>query len=384
MTDEQNENDQKVDKLEEETAATTAVADGTAPVAAETGASSPVQTEPPGEPPQPETTDDDPHANLAAYLLNALPEDERATFAAHFATCDVCQDEAVSLAPIVGSLPSLLDRDPAVDFNSTELPALPDDLTPSPELRLRITAAVQDEPAPEIVASEQGIEVVPETAAPEEPEELDAGTPAEPAAAVEPTPISAVRRPRGRIRPGVTTQPTTFTAQAWQTVSRVSWASRIAAILSIVAVGAIIWALALQGRVSDLESENKAQATEIAQGQNNSNATVAQLGPTQDGKQDSQGKLIYSLPDQRGWVVLEGMNPLPADQAYQVWYLKNGAAAPVPGPTITVDQDGNGISEVAPDTPTYDGLALTAEPKGGSEAPTSPIVLQGSLSGAAG
>jgi hypothetical protein len=260
---------------------------------------------------------------------------------------------------------------------------LPSDLEPSPELRLKIVAALQDETSPEVVASEQAIEVVPEAADQEEAEEPGTGAAAEPAAMIEPTPISSVR-PRGRILPGTTTQPKTFTSQALETVSRYSWASRLAAIFAIVAVGAIIWALALQGRVNDLEDENNAQATEIAKAPSNQSATVAQLGPTQDGKQGSMGRFLYSLPDQQGWVVLEGMNPLPADQAYQVWYLKSGAAAPVPGPVITVDQNGNGSAMVAPDTPTYDGLALTAEPKGGSQAPTSPIVLQGTLSGAAG
>jgi hypothetical protein len=296
------------------------------------------------------------------------------------ATCAVCQEEAAALAPIVGSLPGLFNLDPTAVLQASDLTPLPDDLEPSAGLRDRIMAAVHDEPQPEITATDQGIEVVPEIPTEEEAEEIEA----RPAAAAEPIPISTARRPRGRILPGVSTGPPTVTSQAWQTVSRVSWASRIAAMLAIVAVGAIIWALALQGRVNDLQDENKAQATEIAEAQNNSNATVAQLSPTADGKQGSQGKLIFSLPDQTGWVLLEGMNPLPADQAYQVWYLKDGVPAPKPGPVITVDQNGHGIVEVASDTPTYDGLALTAEPKSGSEAPTTPIVLQGRLSGAAG
>lgn len=376
MTDDNKRNDQQVDQpADEVTATTTAVTEESTTTleAAAPRAAAP-----------PEQAEDDPHATLAAYLLDALDEDERAAFAAHLATCEVCQEEARTLAPIVGTLPVLLHLDPAVDVQSAELADLPADFEPSPELRLRIVAAIRAETAPEIAAPEQAIEVAPEAPASAEPEEVETGPAAQAPAALAPTPIAIARRPRGRIRPGVTTGPPTMTSQAWQTFSRVSWASRIAVLLALVAVGAIIWALALQGRVDDLKNENDAQATEIAAAQNNSNATVAQLNPTADGKQDSQGRLLYSLPDRQGWVVLEGMKPPPADQAYQVWYLKDGAPAPAPGPVIAVDHNGNGLAKVAPDTPTYDGLALTVEPKGGSEAPTSPIVLQGRLSGAAG
>jgi len=80
MTDEEKKNGQKVDKLKDEAAATTAVVDETT-TAAETVSPTDVQAEPPGEPPEPDVTDEDPHADLAAFLLNALPADERDAFA---------------------------------------------------------------------------------------------------------------------------------------------------------------------------------------------------------------------------------------------------------------------------------------------------------------
>jgi anti-sigma-K factor RskA len=78
------------------------------------------------------------------------------------------------------------------------------------------------------------------------------------------------------------------------------------------------------------------------------------------------------------------MNPLPADQAYQLWYINEGDTAPKPGPTITVNEQGYGVADVASDTPNYDQLAVTVEPASGSQSPTLPIVLEGNLSGAAG
>jgi anti-sigma-K factor RskA len=77
------------------------------------------------------------------------------------------------------------------------------------------------------------------------------------------------------------------------------------------------------------------------------------------------------------------MNPLPEDQAYQVWYINKGEA-PKPGPTIIVNDQGTGVAAVAPDTPDYDTLAVTVEPRTGSQAPTTDPVLAGNLSGAAG
>jgi len=372
MTDETKPNDRTVEQPEEPV--TEAVAD-TSVTAVATPDLPQTQPEPPGGAPLPASGDDDSHANLAAYLLDSLPEDERAAFAAHFATCAVCQEEAADLAPVVGSLPGLLDLDPSTDLELPEITPLPADLEPSPELRGRILAAVRgEEPT---AAAEQAVDVVPEAAEAEE----QAG---EQRAAVEPTPITTARRPPGRILPGTSSGPASMTSQAWQTVSRVSWATRLAALFAIVAVGAIIWALALQGRVNDLEDQNEGLEDIIARIESSSAATVASLAPTGPGPADASGEFFFSLPDQRGWVVVDGMNPLPENQAYQLWYIKAGDPAPKPGPVIIVDENGHGSVEVAPDTPTYDQLAVTVEPRTGSKAPTSAIVLAGNLSGAAG
>jgi hypothetical protein len=376
MTDETKPNDRTVEQPEDEATGTVVDTNVTAVAAV-----SPPETlaDPPGGMPLPGAGDEDPHANLAAYLLDSLPEDERAAFAAHFATCAVCQEEAATLAPIVGSLPGLLVLDPSTDLQASEISPLPTDLVPSPDLRDRILAAARGESTPAAAAAEQAVDVVPEAG---EAERADGKTGAQ-QAAVEPTPISTARRPPGRILPGASTGPTTVTSQAWQTVSRVSWATRLAALFAIIAVGAVIWALALQGRVNDLEDENKGLEKIIA-GIEGSSATVASLAPAGEGPADSAGELFFSLQAQEGWIVVEGMNPLPADQAYQLWYIKEGDPAPKPGPTIFVDENGIGVAQVASDAPTYNQVAVTVEPRSGSQAPTTPPVLAGNLSGAAG
>jgi Anti-sigma-K factor rskA, C-terminal/Putative zinc-finger len=373
MTDETKPNDRTVEQPDDEAVVDTSVTAVAAVTPPETRA------DPPGEAPFPSAGDEDPHANLAAYLLDSLPEDERAAFAAHFTTCAVCQKEAATLAPIVGSLPGLLVLDPSSDLRSPEITPLPADLEPSPDLRDRLLAAARGESTPPAAAAEQPVDVVPEAA---EAERADGKTGAQ-QAAVEPTSITTARRPPGRILPGASARPTSFSTQAWQTVSRVSWATRLAALFAIIAVGAVIWALALQGRVNDLEDENQGLEDTIARIEGSS-ATVASLAPAGQGPADSSGELFFSLPAQEGWIVVEGMNPLPSDQAYQLWYIKEGDPAPKPGPTIIVDENGTGVAQVAPDAPTYNQVAVTVEPRTGSQAPTTDPVLAGNLSGAAG
>jgi Anti-sigma-K factor rskA len=374
MTDETKQNDRTVEQPDDEAAGTVAE---TSVTAVAEPASPATQIDPPGGAPLPGAGDDDPHANLAAYLLDSLPEDERAAFAAHFVTCAVCQEEAATLAPIVGSLPGLLELDPAADPQIPELAPLPADLAPSPDLRDRILTAAREESFPPEAAAEQAVDVVPETT------EVERANGSTQQAAVEPTPISSARRPPGRILPGSTARPTSMTTQAWQTVSRVSWATRLAALFAIVAVGAVIWALALQGRVNDLQDENDGLEDRIAAIEN-AGATVASLAPAGVGPADSSGELFFSLPAQQGWIIVEGMNPLESGKAYQLWYIKEGDPAPKPGPTITVDEHGNGVAQVSPDAPQYNQVAVTLEPAEGSEAPTTDPVLLGTLSGAAG
>ena len=44
---------------------------------------------------------------VAAYLLGALPDDERSGFEAHLAGCNVCADEVATLRVAADALPSL-------------------------------------------------------------------------------------------------------------------------------------------------------------------------------------------------------------------------------------------------------------------------------------
>lgn len=66
--------------------------------------------------------------SIGAYLLGALPEDERRGFEAHLQRCHVCREEA--------------DR---LQVAADALPASPEQLSPPPELKDRIMAIVNSE-----------------------------------------------------------------------------------------------------------------------------------------------------------------------------------------------------------------------------------------------
>ncbi|MGH2561352.1 MAG: anti-sigma factor domain-containing protein [Thermomicrobiales bacterium] len=349
-----------------------------------------------------------PHDAVGAYVLDALPEEERLAFAAHLASCADCQREVGELQPVVSLLPRLLELDPAPAFagDAPDLGRLPN---PTRSLRGRILAAAREEQTADHLATpveeppgapEQAPAVEPDLetdaalagAEPDlEPKPIPEPDVAEATAAPEPesAPAALPTRPPGRIRPGAL--PEVAPTSIWQRVSRRDRQWLAAAVLAVVAVGAIIWALALQGRVGDKDDEIAAQRREIATQEaeladlrDAGNASVALLGPTEVGPDAASGRLFIPLSQDEGVLVVEGMAQLPADRIYQLWYLAGEGTAPQPGPIFQVDEDGRGTAIVSSDAPTFTGVAITEEPENGSEAPTTAILLLGELGGARG
>ena len=94
------------------------------------------------------------------------------------------------------------------------------------------------------------------------------------------------------------------------------------------------------------------------------------------------GARFVSAPARHeGVVVAQGLRPLDAAHAYQVWLLRGGQ--PLPNNLFSVDRAGRGIGIVrADESPLdFDLLAITPEPAGGSPGPTGAIVLAGALKG---
>ncbi len=95
----------------------------------------------------------------------------------------------------------------------------------------------------------------------------------------------------------------------------------------------------------------------------------------------ASARFVSTPTRHEGIVLAQGLRPLDAQHAYQVWLLRDGQ--PQPNNVFTVDHAGRGIGIVrASEAPLdFDVLAITPEPVGGSPAPTGEIMLAGALRG---
>ena len=90
------------------------------------------------------------------------------------------------------------------------------------------------------------------------------------------------------------------------------------------------------------------------------------------------------LPERGGLILLAtNLKPLPADKAYELWVIPANGKAPVPAGVFHPDASGS-ASLVLPTLPS--GIAakafgVTVEKASGADAPTSPIILSGAVSG---
>jgi hypothetical protein len=387
-----------------------------------------------------------PHDLATPYVLDALALDEREAYEEHLAGCAICQQRVAELEAVAGLLPDALVTPPAdlpdaypfllrdvahetLPFSSSmsgvSMPGIvePEPLSPAepvtspvPDLPSNESPAARSGQLPPLddVVDELGYDDTGEPEAIDEPDEFEVhgDQTAEPdqelPELIEPDtgdlpdgvyedegeqddePIVAPRarnRPPGRIRPGV--RPAGGYAPAAEPV-RTHSAGRSSpifiavALLGVIAIGLFLWALLLQGRVNDLEDEIDQQNTEIASLRQQANATAYTLSPTVDGPAGASGTFFFSLPDQRGALVARGLEAAPQGQAYQLWYIEDEGSVPIAGPTFQVDAGGEAVVPLTAEVSTFDAVAVSLEPADGSDAPTTPLLLQGRLGGAAG
>jgi hypothetical protein len=111
-------------------------------------------------------------------------------------------------------------------------------------------------------------------------------------------------------------------------------------------------------------------------------AANAQVIPVQglDAYTGASGQLIANPNGSSGVLFVTGLPALEAGQVYQLW-LTQGDAFIAAG-IFSVDEAGSGFLEVnsAGAIGTYRGLGVSIEPVGGSQLPTSQMVMVGSIS----
>ena len=306
---------------------------------------------------------------VGAYLLDALPESERSAFESYLARSPDTQEELRQLAPVVALLRKLLDLDSTNGATEQSPPA---------ELRAEILRVVKAEQSPRVEVIESANASDAAGLAVSERKKIIRTAP-------ESTGPLGPARAQGRIRSGVATTPGARPAPT--PISLLSRAPKewlVAAALLVIAVGGIFWALALQSRIDSKNREIAAQSAEIALLRQNANASAYTLSASTADAAAAGGTLLFSLRDQIGVLYVHDLPRLDDDSVYQLWYLDDDVDGARPGGTFTVHTNGNGTIVVASDTPTYDAIALTEEPEGGSQGPTTAILLQGVLGGVAG
>jgi anti-sigma-K factor RskA len=97
------------------------------------------------------------------------------------------------------------------------------------------------------------------------------------------------------------------------------------------------------------------------------------------------GQLVMDRADGEAVLTVTGL-PGPSQVAggsgvYEVWLIPAGGS-PVAAAFLTRSPDGTWTAAIHGDVSAYATVAATAEPPGGSSAPTGPMVLQASLTGA--
>lgn len=253
--------------------------------------------------------------DVGAYVLDALEPGEHAAFERHLAACERCREEVAYLR-----------------VAAEALPLSPEQVAPPPALKTRLMAVVHREA--ELLAAAG-------------PQADRPAAPAAAGAAPEPEPATdAARRPR-RDRG----------ATPWWRRSlgalRPLPAAGLATVLLAVGVGA---GIALQG--------DSGPATRTVA------ADVAPAG--------GQAQLVVTGDHAR--LVAEGLRRPPRDRVYQVWVLRKGGTAPSPTDALfRTTPDGRASVDVPADLHAGDKVLVTAEPDGGSAAPTSRPVVSAAL-----
>jgi anti-sigma-K factor RskA len=268
--------------------------------------------------------DADAASMTGAYALNALTPDERDAFEVELAESEFLRHEATELADTAVLLGAATDpvRPPAslkasIMDRIASMPQLPPLPAPAAE-------ATTDDAEPEVarlVAVEQPV--------------ADA------------TPTAGERKAQAR------------------------WFSRPVMVLA--GAAAVIGLVAGGGAI--VNTVNEAQTRQVMADRL---AEINQAGDTQHAVSDVTGggtaTLVWSNELLAAALIVDGVDPLPGDKVYELWYIGD-ATGPRPAGTFTVDDDGTVWSVLDGDMQAGDAVAVTVEPRGGSKKPTGvPVV----------
>jgi anti-sigma-K factor RskA len=257
------------------------------------------------------------------YVLDALDPDERAAVDAHLASCSEGHPEFDEVGGVVPAL--------ATTVEPADAPA---------SLKSNVMAAYAREMAP----------------APEPQPAKMPGRFSTPSAESPRTPVATAPSRRG-----------------WQMPAWAGWATAVAAVLILAVVG--VYALGLQSQLDESEQRAVVLSDAIAA----YSAPDSQTAVLQDTSGNGVGFAAVSA-DGTAYVVVSGLDPAPAGQTYQAWFIADGA--PVSAGLASVGPDGLMVISNDQPAPGTSAVALTVEPAGGSDQPTTTPFVQGELQAA--
>ena len=357
-------------------------------------------------------------ALLGAYALGALTAEERAAVEERLAASPALQDELRRLIPVAALLREAtvgparpLDRPVPHREPATAVGAASDDVTdrddgphdPAPDatpeavaVRDRPPASTGSEPAVEPRQGLQPDDVTrtsvaaalplvgddpPPPATPGDGARSDEDSPV---VRVEAAPSSPSSRPVGR-RGGAAPAPSRTEPGRGRTATVVgswplSWVA--AGLASLIAVGALLWALALVDRLDTRRAEIDGLRAELGELQARGDAASVPLAPVEGGPAGADGVALV-VPSEGSLIVrVSGMPASAEGRAYQVWF-QSAADAPdggwIVGPVFQVGEDGAALVELPAAVPDFARLSISEEPSPGSGAPTGPFLLEGSV-----
>jgi anti-sigma-K factor RskA len=92
-----------------------------------------------------------------------------------------------------------------------------------------------------------------------------------------------------------------------------------------------------------------------------------------------EARVVYAGHNGKLLLTAQNLHLLPAGKVYELWILQPNGGKPLPAGTFEPDSSGNAAMILAdePENVAAAGFAVTIEDTGGSETPTSPIVLSG-------
>jgi anti-sigma-K factor RskA len=166
------------------------------------------------------------------------------------------------------------------------------------------------------------------------------------------------------------------------------WLALAASLLLAVGLGAGL--VSARGRLAAVETELASRDRTLAQTRQQLAERQATLNSilepgvqlfqlTASGDPEPGIQLFWNREQHRAIVHGYRLKAVPAGQAYQLWFIKDGK--PVPSVTFKPEADGDAsVGQIpVPSDGTVSAAAITVEPEAGSAQPTSPIVMVGTL-----